>query len=112
MLKKEGYDVTVAHPPLAKAMAYARLKDDKVDTRMLADLRRAQMIPEAYVTDKDVREVRRPGAFPTRVRERTEAPSEQEVSLITGPFRGRRSVFACHHRLTARSLSRRPPVCS
>ena len=38
VLKKEGYDVTVAHPLLVKAIAYARLKNDKVDARMLADL--------------------------------------------------------------------------
>jgi transposase len=58
VLKKEGYDVTVAHPLLVKAIAYARLKNDKVDARMLADLLRAEMIPEAYVPDRDVREVR------------------------------------------------------
>jgi transposase len=58
VLKKEGYDVTVAHPLLVKAIAYARLKNDKVDARMLADLLRADMIPEAYVPDRDVREVR------------------------------------------------------
>jgi transposase len=58
VLKKEGYDVTVAHPLLVKAIAYARLKNDKVDARMLADLLRAEMIPEAFVPDRDVREVR------------------------------------------------------
>jgi transposase len=58
VLKKEGYDVTVAHPLMVKAIAYARLKNDKVDARMLADLLRADMIPEAYVPDRDVREIR------------------------------------------------------
>ena len=58
VLKKEGYDVTVAHPLMVKAIAYARLKNDKVDARMLADLLRADMIPEAYVPGTDVREVR------------------------------------------------------
>jgi transposase len=58
VLKEEGYDVTVAHPLMVKAIAYARVKSDKVDARMLADLLRAGMIPEAYVPDRDVREVR------------------------------------------------------
>ncbi len=58
VLKEEGYNVTVAHPLMVKAIAYARVKSDKVDARMLADLLRADMIPEAYVPDRDVREVR------------------------------------------------------
>lgn len=58
VLKERGYDVTVAHPLMVKAIAYARVKTDKVDARTLADLLRAGMIPEAYVPGKDVREVR------------------------------------------------------
>jgi transposase len=58
VLKERGYDVKVAHPMMVKAIAYARVKTDKVDARMLADLLRADMIPESYVPDRDVREVR------------------------------------------------------
>ena len=58
LLKERGYDVRVAHPLMVKAIAYAKVKSDKVDARMLADLLRADMIPEAYVPGKDVREVR------------------------------------------------------
>ncbi len=58
VLKEKGYDVTVAHPLMVKAIAYARVKSDKVDARTLADLLRAEMIPEACVPDRDVREVR------------------------------------------------------
>lgn len=58
VLKEKGYDVTVAHPLMVKAIAYARVKSDKVDARMLADLLRAGMVPEAYIPDRDVREVR------------------------------------------------------
>ena len=46
-LLKRGYDVKVAHPLMVKAIAYAKVKRDKVDARMLADLLRADMIPEA-----------------------------------------------------------------
>lgn len=49
--------MTVAHPLMVKAIAYAKVKkSDKVDARMLADLLRTDMIPEAYVPGKDVRE--------------------------------------------------------
>jgi transposase len=58
LLKEKEYDVKVAHPLMVKAIAYAKVKSDKVDARMLADLLRADMIPEAYVPGKDVREIR------------------------------------------------------
>jgi transposase len=58
VLKEEGYDVKVAHPLMVKAIAYAKVKSDKVDARTLADLLRADMIPEAYVPDEKTREVR------------------------------------------------------
>ncbi|MFY9798498.1 MAG: transposase, partial [Candidatus Nitrosopolaris sp.] len=38
LLKSEGYNVKVAHPLMVKAIAYAKLKTDKVDARILADL--------------------------------------------------------------------------
>ena len=58
LLKEKGYNVTVAHPLMVKAIAHAKVKGDKMDARKLADLLRAGMIPEAYVPNKNVREVR------------------------------------------------------
>jgi transposase len=58
VLKGKGYDVKVAHPLMVKAIAYAKVKNDKVDARTLADLLRADMIPESYVPDEKTREVR------------------------------------------------------
>lgn len=58
VLKERGYDVKVAHPLMVKAIAYAKVKTDKVDARTLADLLRADMIPESYVPDEKTREVR------------------------------------------------------
>jgi transposase len=43
---------------MVKAIAYAKVKTDKVDARTLADLLRADMIPESYVPDEKTREVR------------------------------------------------------
>src|ERR1700691_3936169 len=57
-LKESGYDVKVAHPLMVKAIAFAKVKNDKVDARTLADLLRADMIPEAYVPDEETRDVR------------------------------------------------------
>lgn len=58
LLREKGYDVKVAHPLMVKAIAYAKVKNDKVDARTLADLLRADMIPESYVPDEKTRELR------------------------------------------------------
>jgi transposase len=58
LLKQEGYDVRVAHPLMVKAIAYAKVKNDKVDARMLADLLRLDMIPESYIPSIETRELR------------------------------------------------------
>ena len=58
LLKEEGYDVKVARPLMAKAIAYAKVKNDKVDARMLADLLRSGMIPECYIPSTGTRELR------------------------------------------------------
>ncbi len=58
LLKENKYDVKVAHPLMVKAIAYARVKTDTVDAITLADLLRAKMIPEAYIPDKEVRDLR------------------------------------------------------
>ena len=44
LLKSEGYNVKVAHPLMVKAIAYAKVKTDRVDARILADLLRTNMI--------------------------------------------------------------------
>jgi transposase len=58
LLKEEGYDVKVAHPLMVKAIAYAKVKNDKVDARTLADLLRLDMIPECYIPSIETREIR------------------------------------------------------
>src|SRR5215467_7471773 len=58
LLKSEGYNVKVAHPLMVKAIAYAKVKTDKVDARILADLLRTDMIPECYIPDEKIRNLR------------------------------------------------------
>jgi transposase len=58
LLKSEGYKVKVAHPLMVKAIAYAKVKTDKVDARILADLLRTDMIPECYIPDEKIRNLR------------------------------------------------------
>lgn len=53
-----GFDVKVAHPKKVKAIASARIKNDKLDAKTLARLLRADLIPEVYIPDGTMRELR------------------------------------------------------
>ena len=50
--------VVVAHPPKVKQIAAARVKTDKHDVLILAQLLRADLIPEVWVPPPHVRELR------------------------------------------------------
>jgi transposase len=51
-------EVKLAHPYKTRAIAEARIKNDKLDAKMLAHLLRANLIAESYVPPKEVRELR------------------------------------------------------
>ncbi len=52
-------EVLLAHPLKVRAIADARIKNDKLDSEMLAHLLRADLIPEAYAPSKEVRAKKR-----------------------------------------------------
>jgi transposase len=54
-LEEELDEVTLAHPMKVKAIAEAKIKTDKIDAKTLAHLLRCDLIPEAYVCDKETR---------------------------------------------------------
>ena len=54
-LQEEGFDVKLSHPLKTKAIAYARVKTDKVDSATLAHLLRSDLLPLSYVPEKSVR---------------------------------------------------------
>jgi len=55
MLEEFADEVKLAHPLKVKAIASAKIKTDEIDSRVLADLLRADLIPEAHVPSRDVR---------------------------------------------------------
>jgi len=59
LLEDMGIDVTVAHAAKVKAIASARIKTDKRDARVLADLLRAGLIPAVYQRGGENREAQR-----------------------------------------------------
>jgi transposase len=51
-------NISLAHPAKTKVIAQAKLKNDKVDSEMLAHLLRTDLLPEAYIPAKETRDLR------------------------------------------------------
>ncbi|MEV0929221.1 transposase [Streptomyces phaeochromogenes] len=58
LLRDYGFEAHLAHPLQYKAIASARLKNDKVDAATLAHLLRPDLLPEAWIALQQVREQR------------------------------------------------------
>jgi transposase len=58
LLEGYGFDPHLVHPLRCKAIASARLKNDKVDAAILAQLLRADLLPEAWIAPPAVRQLR------------------------------------------------------
>ena len=58
LLEDYGYAPHLVHPLRCKAIASARLKNDKVDAAILARLLRADLLPEAWIAPPAVRQLR------------------------------------------------------
>jgi len=54
-LEDDGFKVKLSHSLKTKAIAYAEVKTDKVDSATLARLLRSNLIPLSYVPEKPVR---------------------------------------------------------
>jgi transposase len=58
LLEDYGFSPHLVHPSRCKAIASARLKNDKVDAAILAQLLRADLLPEAWIAPPPVRALR------------------------------------------------------
>jgi len=58
-LRISGHAVKVAHPAMLKAIAASKRKNDRIDARKIADLLRADLLPECYMAPSAIRELRR-----------------------------------------------------
>jgi transposase len=100
LLEDYGFDPHLVHPLRCKAIASARLKNDKVDAAILAQLLRADLLPEAWIAPAEVRQLRallRHRAslvrLGTSLRNRIHAVAadhgyDRSASYWTGPGRG------------------------
>jgi transposase len=100
LLEDYGFEAHLVHPLRCKAIASARLKNDKVDAAILAQLLRADLLPEAWIAPAKVRQLRavlRHRAslvrLGTQLRNRIHAVAadhgyDRPASYWTGPGRG------------------------
>ena len=58
VLEEAGYELHLAHPLRTRAIAAARVKNDAVDAVTLAQLLRADLLPEAYIAPRELRDLR------------------------------------------------------
>ena len=58
LLEGDGFDPHLVHPSRCKAIASARLKNDKAGAEILAQLLRADLLPEAWIAPPAVRQLR------------------------------------------------------
>jgi transposase len=58
LLEDYGFDPHLVHPSRCKAIASARLKNDKVDAAILGQLLRADLLPEAWIAPPAIRQLR------------------------------------------------------
>jgi transposase len=100
LLEDYGFEAHMVHPLRCKAIASARLKNDKVDAAILAQLLRADLLPEAWIAPAKVRQFRALlrhrislVRLATQARNRIHAVAadhgyDRSASYWTGPGRG------------------------
>jgi len=100
LLDEIGIDVTIAHPKEVKAIVEAKIKTDKRDSWMLANLLRTDLIPEVYKRSRENREsqrVLRQRAFYvgsiTRVKNRIHALLSQQSEDVQEQISRVRNLF-------------------
>jgi transposase len=57
-LESLGCSVVLSNPLQTKAIASARIKNDKVDSKILADLLRTNLLPTAYIQPREIRDLK------------------------------------------------------
>ncbi len=58
-IESKGFKVKLANPLKVKLIAESRMKNDDIDSEILAKLLRNNWIPESYVPNRNIREIRR-----------------------------------------------------
>jgi transposase len=57
-LESLGCKTVLSNPLATKAIAFSRMKNDKVDSKILADLLRTKLLPLAYIQPREIRDLK------------------------------------------------------
>ncbi len=120
LLKALAQELKVAHPPMLKAIAAAKKKNDKVDARMIADLLRCNLLPECYMAPVAIRDLRRMLRYRNLVVRQTTRMKNRMAGLLmeTGVannkerLMARRTSASCQKGVCRRFLARWWSCCS
>lgn len=89
-----GHQVSLAHPLKVKAIASAKVKTDKIDSSILSDLLRADLLPTSYVPPEEIRFLREILRHRIRlVRDRAQVKNRIRAILIKINYPG---IGACN----------------
>lgn len=58
LIEDKDIDLILAHPLKTKAIASAKIKTDKIDSAMLADLLRVDLLPKSYIPNRETRDAK------------------------------------------------------
>jgi transposase len=58
LLESKTQNISLAHPAKTRIIAEAKVKNDKVDSKMLAHLLRTDLLPKAYIPTRETRDLR------------------------------------------------------
>jgi len=88
LLTGNGLDVVISNPVKTKAIASAKIKNDKIDSHMLAQLLRADLISTVYVSSLETRKLKELLRHRSRlVRDATRMKNRIHMLLMKNNFR-------------------------
>jgi transposase len=83
ILRDHVADVVLANPMQVRAISHAKVKNDRVDARTLAELLAADLLPQVWIADEPTRALRRLTSRRTQlVRQRTRTKNEVSAVLV------------------------------
>ena len=92
LLEDYGFEPHLVHPLQCKAIASARLKNDKVDAAILAQLLRADLLPEAWIAPPPVRQPLRVGIIGLAARHVLDMRGVADQDLLKVPVLEQRVI--------------------
>ncbi len=105
VLSRDNHEVVMAHPLKTRVIAEAKIKSDKIDAKILADLARGNLLPTSWIPPQEIVELRdlvRQRIF--LVRQRSKIKNKIHSELIKRGIEYRGNIFTKHGKEWLHSL--------